>query len=226
MKSTTDLKILGERLKTILKANRVTEDELAERIGKSKSTISAYCTGRAFPSIETVISIAEHLHVSIDFLLGLSDKETIGAGLSSNAATKLSQLPRKKYFSACGLDISNSIFTSEDFMDCFNDILEYVHASNEFVKSAVEAAKSENKYGDIDISNTEIINDINNSHLADLKEYQAVKHFSECIRKLRNQKFDAATEYFYKYHPLYHKKTLTSEEKNKAKSLLRQLKEE
>ena len=49
------------------------QEGLAMRINVSQSTISAYEVGDRIPDMETLISIANAFHVSIDYLVGLSD---------------------------------------------------------------------------------------------------------------------------------------------------------
>ena len=51
---------------------RISQIALSAKIGISQETISAYENEKAYPSIKTLIKIAEALDTSTDYLLGLS----------------------------------------------------------------------------------------------------------------------------------------------------------
>lgn len=57
------------RIKTILIEKDVSQTDLAKVIGKSFSTVNAYCCNRQQPSLELLYKIAEYLSVSIKDLL-------------------------------------------------------------------------------------------------------------------------------------------------------------
>lgn len=57
------------RIKTILVEKDVSQTDLAKVIGKSFSTVNAYCCNRQQPSLELLYQIAEYLSVSIKDLL-------------------------------------------------------------------------------------------------------------------------------------------------------------
>ena len=67
----------GNRIKTLRQQNNLTQAQLAERLGLTKSVISAYETGLRMPSYDILISLARIFKVSTDFLLGLDSKEKI-----------------------------------------------------------------------------------------------------------------------------------------------------
>ncbi len=52
----------------------LTQEELAEKIGMAKITISAYEIGRAKPSLDVLIKLSDVLEVSLDELLGRKEK--------------------------------------------------------------------------------------------------------------------------------------------------------
>lgn len=53
------------RLRQILKQKRVTQVELANRLGVSAMTVSSWITGRRYPSIETLDQISQMLDTPI-----------------------------------------------------------------------------------------------------------------------------------------------------------------
>ena len=63
-----------KRLRT---SSGLTQAEIAEKLGISRSTIGMYETGAREPDFETLEKIADFFNVDIDFLLGRSDKTTI-----------------------------------------------------------------------------------------------------------------------------------------------------
>lgn len=62
------------RIKAILVEKDVSQTELAKELGKSFSTINAYCCNRQQPSLELLYRISEVLSVSIRELL-IDNKE-------------------------------------------------------------------------------------------------------------------------------------------------------
>ena len=60
------------RLKIVLVEKEKTSKWLAEQLGKDCSTVSKWCTNSSQPSIETLLQIAQLLHVDIKQLLNSS----------------------------------------------------------------------------------------------------------------------------------------------------------
>ncbi len=67
----------GNTLKTLRLRNDMTQEQLSQRLGLTKSVISAYETGLRMPSYEVLISISRIFKVSTDYLLGLERKQEI-----------------------------------------------------------------------------------------------------------------------------------------------------
>ena len=65
----THYAFLGTRLKTERKKKNITQEKLAELVGCSSAHISHIETGNTIPSLNTIISIINHLHISSDALL-------------------------------------------------------------------------------------------------------------------------------------------------------------
>lgn len=68
---------IGNRIKDLRNARRMTQAEFAERINVTKSTVSAYENGTRFPSYDVLIRIARLFKVSTDNLLGYSEKSVV-----------------------------------------------------------------------------------------------------------------------------------------------------
>lgn len=69
---------LINRLKIVLVEKEKTSKWLAEQLGKDCSTVSKWCTNSSQPSIETLLQIAQLLHVDIKQLLNSSLDEQNG----------------------------------------------------------------------------------------------------------------------------------------------------
>ncbi len=86
----------GDRLKTLRIQNQYTQMQLADRVGVTKSVISAYENGVRMPSYDVLISIANIFKVSTDFLLGREQQTGIDlSGLSAGEISALKKLVRE-----------------------------------------------------------------------------------------------------------------------------------
>ena len=73
----------GNILKELRKQSGLTQQQVAERVGVSKSVISFYELKERAPSPEVLIKLSYIFHVSTDYLLGLEKARTIDvSGLS------------------------------------------------------------------------------------------------------------------------------------------------
>ena len=59
-----------ENLKKMRIKRKVTQVKLAEIANVTQETISAYESGKAYPSVDTLIKIADFLNTSTDYILG------------------------------------------------------------------------------------------------------------------------------------------------------------
>lgn len=58
-------------------SSNLTQNEMAEKIGISRSTIGMYETGAREPDFETLEKIADYFNVDTDFLLGRTSQTTL-----------------------------------------------------------------------------------------------------------------------------------------------------
>ncbi|MBE5775643.1 MAG: helix-turn-helix transcriptional regulator [Clostridiales bacterium] len=73
----------GNRLRELRDSKKMTQKQLAERLGLTKSVISAYETSMRYPSYDVLVRIASIFRVSTDYLLGMEQNRTIDVtGLS------------------------------------------------------------------------------------------------------------------------------------------------
>lgn len=88
-----DMVDFGNKLKTLRIRDGYTQAQLAERLGLTKSVISAYETGLRMPSYDVLITIARIFKVTTDYLLGLESKHEIDlSGLSEQEISALLNL--------------------------------------------------------------------------------------------------------------------------------------
>lgn len=61
------------RLKELREAKKESQQKLALLLNVSQTMISRYELGQAYPDYDTLIVLAKHYNVSIDYLIGYSD---------------------------------------------------------------------------------------------------------------------------------------------------------
>ena len=85
----------GNRLKNLRLRKHMTQSDLAERLGVTKSVISAYETGLRMPSYDILIKISRIFRVTTDYLLGLESKQEIDvSGLTEDEIHALTNLAK------------------------------------------------------------------------------------------------------------------------------------
>lgn len=87
---------LSKKLTLLRQQNKLSQSEVARRIGISSSAVSAYEAGQISPSLETLVKLANLFHVSTDYLLGVDyprDKAVLDtSGLNKQQLTVLQDL--------------------------------------------------------------------------------------------------------------------------------------
>ena len=63
------------RLRSLRREHHLTQEELGEYIRYSSTSIRKWELGRSLPSIDAAAELAEFFGVSLDWLVGLSDKK-------------------------------------------------------------------------------------------------------------------------------------------------------
>lgn len=83
----------NNRLKELRTQAGLTQLQLAQRLGITKSVISFYELSERAPSPDVLIQLAKIFHVSTDYLLGLDKKETLDiSGIDKNDVALLRAL--------------------------------------------------------------------------------------------------------------------------------------
>ena len=67
----------AEKLKSLRKSQKLTQQELADRLGVAKSVVSYYESGDRFPSYDVLIKIAHRFPLTTDYLLDVDKVKTL-----------------------------------------------------------------------------------------------------------------------------------------------------
>ena len=68
---------IGQRLKILRVQNKLTQKQVADRVGLATSAISSYESGFRFQPYQTLVKLASMYHVSCDYLIGVPCSRTI-----------------------------------------------------------------------------------------------------------------------------------------------------
>lgn len=77
---------LGDNIKTLRLAKGLTQLELAEILGTSRSSISLYETGKRKPTVEGLSQLSSFFNVSMDILVGMEAMPELKPNVSLSAA--------------------------------------------------------------------------------------------------------------------------------------------
>ena len=73
----------GDKLKALRTSQKLTQQQLADRIGVAKSVVSYYESGNRYPSYDVLVRIAHIFHTTTDYLLDVKKEKVIDVtGLS------------------------------------------------------------------------------------------------------------------------------------------------
>lgn len=90
----------GDKLKALRKSQKLTQQQLADRIGVAKSVVSYYESGDRFPSYDVLIKIAHIFHTTTDYLLDIERKRVIDVTELSDeeiaAVTRMVEILKRK----------------------------------------------------------------------------------------------------------------------------------
>lgn len=64
------MKIFGARLREVRKSKKITQQELADRLGIKRNTYSDWENGKTEPTFEILVKLADLFDVSLDWLFG------------------------------------------------------------------------------------------------------------------------------------------------------------
>jgi len=73
------MKILGERIKELRKSRNLLQKQLAEVLNVTSDAIIRFESGVRRPSLDNLIILADYFGVSLDYLVGRTDKKEINS---------------------------------------------------------------------------------------------------------------------------------------------------
>ena len=68
---------LSERLKELRRQNNISQNALAKQMNLTRATVNAWEMGISCPNAQSLVMLSQYFKVSVDFLLGLNNRETI-----------------------------------------------------------------------------------------------------------------------------------------------------
>ena len=74
--------MFAENLIELRKLNNLSQEELAEKLGVTRQTISKYETGESLPDIEKCALLADIFEVSVDDMINYDKKENMGLNVA------------------------------------------------------------------------------------------------------------------------------------------------
>lgn len=87
--------MIDERLRQLREENRLTQSELAKKLGITRSSVNAWEMGISVPSTQYIVELALLYRVSTDYLLGQDKRATLDiSGLAEEDIDIVYQLVR------------------------------------------------------------------------------------------------------------------------------------
>lgn len=145
---------VGERIKYLRSNRLLSQTDLANKLGRKREEITMYETGARNIDINTLKEVAKIFNVSTDYLLGITEFESINIdniaihnllGLSDEAINNLIRL--NKYHSNSILDTINYLLEQEKLFpdECYTMIENVGSLNDEEVSKAIKVFE-EKKY--------------------------------------------------------------------------------
>ena len=80
--------MISDNIRNYRKANNLSQDELAEKLGVSRQSISLWENGQTQPTLDNIIALAKIFHVTSDALLSSESSETVSEPAESASAAR------------------------------------------------------------------------------------------------------------------------------------------
>jgi transcriptional regulator with XRE-family HTH domain len=79
----------GEKLRALRLEKGLTQQLLADKMGLTKGSISAYEINAKYPSVEVLIKLCEYFNTSADYMIGLSNSTDLKMAALTDLQTKI-----------------------------------------------------------------------------------------------------------------------------------------
>jgi transcriptional regulator with XRE-family HTH domain len=87
--------MIAEKIKELREANSMTQNEVAKRLGITRSSVNAWEMGISVPSTMYIVQLAQLFSVSADYILGLDSRAVIDiSGLDDESVRVLNDMVR------------------------------------------------------------------------------------------------------------------------------------
>ncbi len=87
--------MIADKIKELREANSMTQNEVAKRLGITRSSVNAWEMGLSIPSTMYIVELARLFSVSADYLLGLDSKTVLDiSGLDDDSVKILNDMVR------------------------------------------------------------------------------------------------------------------------------------
>lgn len=134
---------LGEQLVTLRKENKLSQEQLAEKIGVTRQTISNWELGETAPNPEQLKLLSQIFHVSIDELLG-NDHEAVLVEKISNTERLAGIII--KILKGIGILLILYLILAIISFFLFNTISKSTSTSQSFLTATLECTLDEKNY--------------------------------------------------------------------------------
>lgn len=92
--------MVAEKIKTLRESNGMTQNDIAKRLGITRSSVNAWEMGISVPSTMYIVELARLFSVSTDYLLGLEHRAVLDIsdldGESVRILTEMAQYMRER----------------------------------------------------------------------------------------------------------------------------------
>lgn len=115
----------GKKLHSLMKENKITQQELAERLNVRRGSVSNWVTDRRVPDNNTIVELANIFNVTTDYLLGnenIKDDINLKNIRFDNAQDALAFILKQPSIMAFGVPE----LTDDELIEFANDILEHI----------------------------------------------------------------------------------------------------
>lgn len=125
---------IGQRINAALASSNMKQKDLAKILGVTDNTISYYCSGTRTPKVEQLGVIAQALHVTTDYLLGLTNDPNIQQsavdelGISEKAVKWIKSLGTDKDDADNNIEIFDFLLTNSHFQLFFSELCSLYYA--------------------------------------------------------------------------------------------------
>jgi transcriptional regulator with XRE-family HTH domain len=89
--------VFSERLKALRREKRITQQQIADRFGVTKSTVSRWEKGSFEPDTEKLKEIADYFGVTVDYLLGNDENQEIKDKKNADLVDLLEEIKKRPY---------------------------------------------------------------------------------------------------------------------------------